>query len=290
MLIARENRPRRAHQHGITGRHPRYCAGALGGNVEVSGHQSAESQDHRGNRSATRPKLENGGRTGRHARAAHRPDGSAHLAVRRAHAPASERTRRGSSSAGAKTNQHTRGKSTHAPHPGIGFVIRAFLIALAIAHGAAAQTAPTVVISFPCRNSRFFDNNGKPLAGGCVATYLRRAYDDAVAVTFTDATGMVPNPKPGHARRVETRAAIWINVNAIKYVVKAKSTACSLSAGTVLSTQPDNVQDSGMPGFVPDLYAAPGGAGNLGYQAAGRHCADHDCGRDRRDRGFGSRL
>ena len=140
-------------------------------------------------------------------------------------------------------------------------VIRA-LIALAIAHGAAAQTAPTVVIS-PVPKLAFFDNNGKPLAGGCVATY--QAGTTTPLQTFTDATGMVPNPNPVMLD-ASGRAAIWINVNAIKYVVKAKSTACSLSAGTVLYTT-DNVQDSGMR-LRSDL-AAPGGAGNIGYQPPG---------------------
>ena len=52
------------------------------------------------------------------------------------------------------------------------FVIRA-LIAIAIAHGAAAQTAPTVVIS-PVPMIQFFDNSGRPLAGAWSAGSSRR--------------------------------------------------------------------------------------------------------------------
>ena len=141
------------------------------------------------------------------------------------------------------------------------FVIRA-LIALAIAHGAAAQTAPTVVIS-PVPMIQFFDNSGRPLAGGCVATY--QAGTTTPLQTFKDSTGMVANQNPVMLD-ASGRAPIWINVNAIKYVVKAKSSACSLSSGTVLYTT-DGVQDQGLR-LRTDLAGA-NGAGNIGIQQPG---------------------
>lgn len=140
------------------------------------------------------------------------------------------------------------------------FVIRA-LIALAIAHGAAAQ-APTVVIS-PVPMIQFFDNNGKPLAGGCVATY--QAGTTTPLQTFKDSTGMIANQNPVMLD-ASGRAPIWINVNAIKYVVKAKSSSCSLSAGTVLYTT-DGVQDQGLR-LRSDLSGV-NGAGNIGFQQPG---------------------
>jgi hypothetical protein len=141
------------------------------------------------------------------------------------------------------------------------FVIRA-LIAFAIAHGAAAQTAPTVVIS-PVPMIQFFDNSGRPLAGGCVATY--QAGTTTPLQTFKDSTGMVANQNPVMLD-ASGRAPIWINVNAIKYVVKAKSSACSLSSGTVLYTT-DGVQDQGLR-LRTDL-AGVNGAGNIGIQQPG---------------------
>ena len=107
------------------------------------------------------------------------------------------------------------------------FVIRAFA-ALALARALGAQTAPTVVIS-PVPKLAFFDNSGRPLAGGCVATYAGGT--TTPLATYTDATGSVPNANPV-VLDASGRAAIWINVNAIKYVVKQKSGAtCSMSFG-----------------------------------------------------------
>ena len=155
-------------------------------------------------------------------------------------------------------------------------VIRAFVL-LALARAAGAQPAPTVVIS-PVPKLQFFDNNGKPMAGGCVATYA--AGTTTPLATYTDATGAVANPNPV-VLDASGRAAIWIKAPAIKYVVKQKNgPTCSLSSGTILYTT-DNVQDAGLrlradlatPGAnVPDQglqlrtdLAAPGGAGLSGY-------------------------
>ena len=126
-----------------------------------------------------------------------------------------------------------------------------------------AQTPPTVVIS-PVPKLQFFDNNGKPLASGCVATYS--AGTTTPLQTFTDSTGMVPNQNPVMLD-ASGRAAIWISVPAIKYVVKQKSgSSCSLTQGTVISTS-DGVQDSGLR-LRSDLSAG-GGAGMIGYTPPG---------------------
>lgn len=126
-----------------------------------------------------------------------------------------------------------------------------------------AQTAPTVVIS-PTPKLQFLDNSGRPLAGGCVATY--QAGTTTPLQTFTDATGMIPNQNPVMLDSAG-RAGIWISVPSIKYVVKQKSgSGCSLTQGTVITTT-DNIQDSGLR-LRSDL-AGPGGAGNIGYQPPG---------------------
>ena len=104
---------------------------------------------------------------------------------------------------------------------------------------------------------------GSPLAGGCVATY--QAGTTTPLQTFKDSTGMVANQNPVMLD-ASGRAPIWINVNAIKYVVKAKSSACSLSSGTILYTT-DGVQDQGLR-LRTDL-AGVNGAGNIGIQQPG---------------------
>ena len=160
------------------------------------------------------------------------------------------------------------------------FVIRAFVL-LALARAAGAQPAPTVVIS-PVPKLQFFDNNGKPMSGGCVATYAGGT--TTTLATYTDATGTVANQNPV-VLDASGRASIWIKVPAIKFVVKQKNgPTCSLTSGTILYTT-DNVQDAGLrlrqdlatPGAnVPDQglqlrtdLAGPGGAGLVGFSPPG---------------------
>lgn len=121
---------------------------------------------------------------------------------------------------------------------------RAFVIGalFTLAQAATAQ-APVVAIS-PVPKLQFLDNNGKPLAGGCVATYA--AGTTTPIATYTDFTGTVTNPNPV-VLDSSGRASIWIASPSIKYVVKQKSAGgnCSLTFGTTLYTT-DGVRDTGL--------------------------------------------
>ena len=132
-------------------------------------------------------------------------------------------------------------------------VIRA-LAALAIARALGAQT-PVVAVS-PTPKLQFFDATGaRPLSGGCVATF--QAGTDIPMATYTDSSGSVPNQNPVTLDS-SGRAAIWINANAIKYVVTTKVGAlCAMGAGSVLYTV-DNVQDLGLR-LRSDLAGGNGG-------------------------------
>ncbi len=151
------------------------------------------------------------------------------------------------------------------------FVIRAVFViaaALASAPSLAAQTAPAVVIS-PVPMLQFFDASGRPLAGGCVATYA--AGTTTPLATWTDSTGATANPNPV-LLDAAGRAAIWIKVPAIKYVVKSKGTGgtCSLVSGTTLYTT-DNIQDQALR-LRADMAGTGAGQGadmmNYKYSAA----------------------
>ena len=135
-------------------------------------------------------------------------------------------------------------------------------IAALFAAAALAEAQPVAVVS-PVPKLQFFDNNGKPMAGGCVATY--QAGTTTPLATYTDASGATANPNPVVLDSAG-RAAIWIKVPAIKYVVKLKGTGCSLSTGTILYTT-DNVQDAGL--RVRADLAGTGGAGFIGYTPPG---------------------
>lgn len=121
---------------------------------------------------------------------------------------------------------------------------------------------PTVVIS-PVPMLQFLDNNGRPLQG-CIATYA--AGTTTPLQTFSDSSGTVANPNPVPTDS-SGRVAIWINVNAIKYVVKQKvGNICSLVAGTVLYTS-DGIQDGSLR-LRADLHSASG-AGFVNIQPPG---------------------
>jgi hypothetical protein len=106
-------------------------------------------------------------------------------------------------------------------------IIRA-LVALAIAHGAAAQTAPTTVIS-PSPILQFWDSNGKPLAGGQVCVYL--AGTTTPVTLYKDAAGMVPWGNP-ITLDTSGRAIAYVPVTAIKYVLRAKGSPNNCLSGS----------------------------------------------------------
>ena len=141
------------------------------------------------------------------------------------------------------------------------FVIRA-LIALAIAHGAAAQTAPTTAIS-PSPILQFWDSNGKPLAGGQVCVYA--AGTTTPVTLYKDAAGMVPWGNPITLDSTG-RAIAYVPVTAIKYVLRVKGSPNNCSSGSTLYTI-DNVQDTGLR-LRSDLAGVNGG-GNIGMQQPG---------------------
>src|ERR1019366_5054255 len=68
--------------------------------------------------------------------------------------------------------------------------MRTILLALFLSLGAMAQTAALM----PAPKAQFFDNNGKPLAGGLLYSYIGGT--TTPTATFTDSTGSVANTNP----------------------------------------------------------------------------------------------
>ena len=140
-------------------------------------------------------------------------------------------------------------------------VIRA-LIALAIAHGAAAQTAPTTVIS-PSPILQFWDLNGKPLASGQVCVYA--AGSTTPVTLYKDAAGTMQWGNP-IILDSSGRAVAYAPGVALKYVLRVKGSPNNCASGNTLYSV-DNIQDAGLR-LRSDLAGGNGG-GMIGYQPPG---------------------
>ncbi|HEV8500425.1 MAG TPA: tail fiber domain-containing protein [Casimicrobiaceae bacterium] len=112
--------------------------------------------------------------------------------------------------------------------------------ALAIA-GAPAVYGQAAASLSPAPRLQFFDNAGKPLAGGCIQSY--QAGSTTPLATYSNAAGAAnPNPVILDAYG---RADIWLGGGiAYKLVIRAKTTGCAGGGGAILYTT-DGIIDQG---------------------------------------------
>jgi hypothetical protein len=110
--------------------------------------------------------------------------------------------------------------------------------AAALAARALAQT-PAAAIS-PVPQLQFFDNSGRPLAGGCVQTFA--AGTTTPLASYQNSTGTA-NTNP-IVLDAAGRANIWLGPVAYKFAVRAAAPGCASGGGATLYTV-DNIRDWG---------------------------------------------
>lgn len=115
--------------------------------------------------------------------------------------------------------------------------------ALALSLAAPAALAQNQAALSPVPRAQFWDSTGaRPLAGGCVQTFLSGT--STPAATYTNAAGNVANPNPVILDSAG-RADIWLTLGvAYRLTVRAKTTGCVGGGGSVISTT-DGIIDLG---------------------------------------------
>src|SRR5258708_5134129 len=104
----------------------------------------------------------------------------------------------------------------------------ALLIALLFPDLLIAQTA---VAPMPMEPKQFFDNNGVPVAGGYLCTYVTGT--TTPLATYTDSTGNTQNANPVHLDSAG-RAQVWLSQSTYRFVLQdSTGSAC---AGVVIWT------------------------------------------------------
>lgn len=97
----------------------------------------------------------------------------------------------------------------------------------------------------PCPFMQFLDNNGDPLSGGKIYTYL--AGTTTPVSTYTDSTGGVSNANPVILDS-SGRADIWLGDGSYKFILK--------DSADVLIKSVDNISASASGGSVQDAWVS----------------------------------
>lgn len=117
-------------------------------------------------------------------------------------------------------------------------LVGSLLATLLIGPWPGPQAALGQVQLAPVAHQQFLDANGKPLAGGRVFTYV--AGTTTQQATFTDATGLAPNPNP-----VILDAGgfgnIWLSTASYKFVVQNAAGALQWTVDNITPTSFSNV-------------------------------------------------
>jgi hypothetical protein len=119
----------------------------------------------------------------------------------------------------------------------------------------------------PLLKQRFFDNNGLPLAGGFLYTYA--AGTSTPLETFTDETGLTPNPNPV-LLDANGYANVWLNTGSYKFVLEDANNVVQFTEDNVLTIASQIAQQVNLAGALDiinnlsDVQSKPASLLNLG--------------------------
>jgi hypothetical protein len=109
----------------------------------------------------------------------------------------------------------------------------------------------------PTPKNQFLDDNGNPLAGGCVFAY--QAGTTVAQATYTDSTGAFPNANPVILDSAG-RANIWLSSALYKIILKSAG-GINCASGTQIYSV-DNVSNTGLRALTLAVLLNPSGGVN----------------------------